>query len=368
MIYLFLFLASLNITNFDINNRIFELSLLTIQLSASSSTPESFQLTDLSLEDRHRLCIDDLNTMKESLEKALADYNTCKDDEAALQSKYDMKRNVCRLMKEDYKKYCRDKLFKSADFDRQTCRSLLENVRSCLDEKKGLGRQLKEKSKECKQLKKKVDEYSSIFSQVDQKCSKLESEILRHRSQTELRLVEDEEVMEKSFSSLTRSDAQLLFEIVRGVQRDLEYCLKELNELSERLAMKADNIYETSEAITTALGSAISKNIGISGKKKASSGLPALEQRLKTLKDQQNGVKKLLLQKENECRNLQTKLRKAQERLRKAESRPETHERRPERCGCFSRFTGFVTRTCRRLAGRFRRGNNNRARRASTRF
>ncbi|CUV04813.1 unnamed protein product [Cryptosporidium hominis] len=378
MVYLFVLAIVLlyTNTNYIINNRIStQSSLLTIQLSSSSSRHSSINLSGLTLEQKYRNCLDDLQTLKESLAATIEEYNICNADEGELESSYNKKSNVCKLLEEDYRKYCKSHNFKPPALDKDSCRTLLERIKECLEQKRKLGENLNKKIRECRELKKKIDERTEMYDKVDKRCSKIEQQLFNERSYTRIHVVEQEDVMDKPTSRLSSADASLLLEIVKQTEIKFQLCIEQLAELSERLADKTNQMYETSEQITTALGGAISKKVVLGKKKSKSTEIRSLENTLELLKEQKMGALKLQLSKENECRNLQTKLSQALERLQIAESQSTTSESRTGSRGCFGRFTSFVSRTCRRFTSRltsrftnrFTR-NSNRRRRRESRF
>ncbi|KAK9174190.1 Signal peptide containing protein [Cryptosporidium meleagridis] len=360
-------------TNYITNNHIFaQLSLLTIQLSASSSHHDSIALSNLSLEQKYRNCLGDLQTLKQSLEAAILELNTCKAEEESINSRYERKSKVCDLLKDDYSKYCKSHNFKSPAFDKESCKTLLERIKECLKQKSSIGNELGKKTKECTELQRKVDERTSLYNKMDKKCSTIERELFKHRSQTSIRVVTQEDVMEKPVSALSEADVQSLMEVIQETRRSLQVCLEELNELSQRLVEKTDKMYGISEQITDALGGAISTKTKKKNKHKKK--INRLEKDLKGLEEEKRGAMKLQFSKENECRNLQSKLRQAEERLKLAESRPTIPEDQGSRRGCFDRFTAFVSRTYRRITSRLRTrvtgrfSRNSRPRRSQTRF
>lgn len=374
MVYLFVLAIALlyTNTNYIINNRIStQLSLLTIQLSSSSSRHDSINLSELTLEQKYRSCLDDLQTLKQSLAAAIEEFNMCKVVEAELENSYHRKSNVCTLLKEDYNKYCRGSNFKPPALEKDICRTLLERIKECLDQKHKLGENLNKKIRECQELKKEINARTEMYNKLDKKCSKIEQQLFNERSQAGIHVVDSESIMDKPTSSLCSADIPLLLEVITKTEIKLEVCMEQLTELSERLAEKTNEMYEISEQITTALGGAISKK-GLLGKKKSKSAeIKSLESALKLLEEQKMGLKKFQLAKENECRNLQTKLDQAKERLQIAELQSTTSGGRTGRHGYFSRFTSFVSRTYRRLTSRFTNRftrNNNRRRRRESRF
>lgn len=213
--------------------------------------------------------------------------------------------------------------------------------------------EVRSQTKECKEIRKRVNENTIEYDLINRKCSGIESSIYKNRS-FGIRVISEEDVMEKPVSSLNREDAALLRDIVLGIQLDLQQCLQEQSVLSLRLISKNEEIANLSEELLLATTSAKGKKSAFDGSEGETSYLATIEESLNSLKMQERGIKKSLFSKEKSCKLLETQLSNANYRLDIASSLPHTREG-PMRL--LRLFTTFVRRTYTRLTGRLTRRN-----------
>ncbi|OII71434.1 uncharacterized protein cubi_00812 [Cryptosporidium ubiquitum] len=356
LVYLFISIYSLIHFNSGTSTSIHGKSFLTLQ-SSIFPPRKTNRPVNLSLEEKHRLCLAELSTARSSLSNSIEQHESCTNALVKLQSDHSLKGSVCDGLKGDYDKYCKGR-HKSPSFDKELCRKMWNNFLACLAEKRQLAREVSQQSKICDKTDDQVRKDTDSYQRIEEKCSKMEHSIYNSRHQTELSVIQDDAILEKPTTSITRNDISALNSAVQRAQVELKQCIDELAKLSERLAEKNEQISDLSEKISQFEVKKVGKK-GIFGKKvldeSISSQISELNSRLSELNTHEKGLKKLLLSQEKECRVLETKLEVATERLSLAKSSTSTSHGTRGSTGCFGRFTRFVLRTCRRVANRFTR-------------
>ncbi|OII72387.1 uncharacterized protein cubi_00382 [Cryptosporidium ubiquitum] len=366
LFYLFALLHVLLYLNIDANTNIQFLSFLTLQSSASLSRG-LVGLAGFTLEDKYRLCLDELSTARSALTQATEKYETCMETLTHLEDEYSGKWNLCGSLMADYEQYCKDE-YKPKVFGNEYCEQLKEQIDKCLNERRELADKVKEQNKKCEKLAKDIKDTTKEYEKIERKCSKMESSIFRERTHEQINVLEDEDVMDKPLCAIKRGDQRMLALIVEGTQMDLKRCRSELTELNNRLHHKNYQIDEQRKKISQTEGAKSGiKGVFKSSDEGESSKSSDLKVELSTLKSEAGGLKKLILAQQKKCKHLETKLEKAIQRHTLAKSLPTTTSETRGTAGCFGRFTGLISRTCRRVANRFTRNNGNRRNRARRR-
>lgn len=344
----------------DPSIRIIRSSLLALKASSSSST-QMTKIPGFTKEHLYRLKIVELKDAKLVLDSAVSAYNECIETSLKLNNKYQSKSTVCSGMKNDYKRYCSRGTSKDQALTRAECEQLLENLRTCYKVKHDIKKRLDTQERLCLELKRDVEEAKQDYQSADNTCSMLEASIYRNRVQDEIRIYTEDSDLECDINTLSTNAVDSLVELIKILQLDLEKCLSELSDISERLANK--NLeYEDMLGAHPGHDKTTKKKIFSRGYK-YSTGAPAITKDIDAHKKQMLGLKKMLLTQEIICRNLESSLEKAKERLDHARRTPPSED---EPVGCFTQVQRTLRDAYRRLTTRRRERNHRR--RHSTRF